>query len=129
VYFYLRRRGRGEEGRSSGYKLNTTNGFIDKIILSSMPLVILSIKNVTSLYNLHFESHYKIIYNSVGIYGEIIFIGIFTNKLYRRGLKPLVKVTHHHTWFDFRILDFLGLMDWFLNVLRVIIRCFWVAIS
>jgi hypothetical protein len=129
VYFYLRRRGRGEEGRSSGYKLNTTNGFIDKIILSSMPLVILSIKNVTSLYNLPFESHYKIIYNSVGIYGEIIFIGIFTNKLYRRGLKPLVKVTHHHTWFDFRILDFFGLMDWFLNVLRVIIRCFWVAIS
>jgi len=36
---------RGEEGRSSGYKLNITN-------MSGISSVILSVKSVTSLYNL-----------------------------------------------------------------------------
>jgi hypothetical protein len=42
----------GEEGRSSGHKLNITDGFTGEIIPSNIPSVILSVKSVMSPDNL-----------------------------------------------------------------------------
>jgi len=43
-----------EDGRSSSNKLNIIDGFIEKLILFIIPLVILSVKSFTSPYNLPF---------------------------------------------------------------------------
>jgi hypothetical protein len=47
-------RGRGgeEEGRSPGHKLNITDEFTDIVILLGILSVILSVKNITSPYDL-----------------------------------------------------------------------------
>jgi hypothetical protein len=45
---------RGEEGRSLSHKLNTTDGFTKEIISPSIPLSILSVKSITSPYDLFF---------------------------------------------------------------------------
>ena len=44
--------GKGKEGRSLGHKLNITDEFTNIIILSSILLVILLVKSVTSSYDL-----------------------------------------------------------------------------
>jgi hypothetical protein len=48
------RRGRGgeEEGQLPSHKLNITDEFTNIIILLGIPLVILSVKNITSPYDL-----------------------------------------------------------------------------
>jgi len=46
--------GRGEESRLSGHKLNITDGFTTRIILSSIPLIIMSVKYAMSPYELPF---------------------------------------------------------------------------
>jgi len=45
---------RGEEGRSLSHKLNTTDGFTKEIISPSIPLGILSVKSITTPYDLSF---------------------------------------------------------------------------
>jgi len=69
-----------EESQLLGHKLNITNDIINKIILSVTLSVIMPVTMQRHDVICPFESHC----NSLGICREKIFVGIFTNVLYRR---------------------------------------------
>jgi hypothetical protein len=63
-------RGRRRNGRRESHKLNIIDGFTNKIIQSDIPLVILSVKSVTSPYDLPFLNSIVILFVILLVYTE-----------------------------------------------------------
>jgi len=77
---YIRRKKkkkRGDEGWSSGHKLNITNNITDEIILSVTPPVILLVKISCHHMICLFESHCNTLHHSSCIYRENVSIGVY----------------------------------------------------